>query len=168
MRLPDGTLILNNKGDYEELEEDLRKRKERKENPTPKYASVKNGPVIHAQIFRRQQRGRTHHLTYVRLRLWILKSTILRMEEPLNFPVIGHHSAVHGSFDDFTIDSDSDTGNIYALLKELHYLKTQNIAQYERDELDRWIWTCMQALKSDLPTFLLVGVFPEHFDRLVW
>jgi hypothetical protein len=120
---------------------------------TPDYNSSRRYRVC-AQILQRQQRGRTHQLTYVDLNLDVLKN-LARSIDPLevHFTSILRHDSLDGSWDELPQDDEEKSGNIYRLLSELHYLKHKARTFQERDEIQRWLWTCYETLKSDLISF---------------
>jgi hypothetical protein len=123
-----------------------------------------------AQIFQRQQRGRTKKLTYVELHLDILKLFAVQFDPGgEKFVTILKHSSSDGMFDETCLEASSDLGNIHTLGKELAYLKRK--LKWEdrqvRDEILRWEWTIRQTFLSDLPAFYLGWVPPEHADRMI-
>jgi len=123
----------------------------------------------------RQQRGRTKRLTYVELRLNILKAFALKFDpDAEKFVTILRHSPDEGMFDETCIEAEWELGNIHTLGKELAYLWTK-IKPYSRDkkirrvrdEILRWEWTIRKTLESDLPAFYMGWVPPEHRERMI-
>lgn len=120
-----------------------------------------------AQIWQRQQMKRTKILTYVELRLDVLKQLAKRFDaERMRFTAILNHSSTSGSWDTDSYEDEEESGNIYRLLSELRYLQSKTSDRDELDEIQRWIWTVTQALESDLPTFSFAYIPPEHYSRL--
>lgn len=116
-----------------------------------------------AQIWKRQTRGHVNsQLTFVELRLEVLQA-LARRFDPLGerFTSILNHDPREGQWDDFAVEDEKSSGNIYRLLRELYFLRVKTRDDREQDEIQRWIWTCHQALRSDLPTFSLQWADPS-------
>ena len=112
-----------------------------------------------AQIFRRQQRKRKKLLTFVELKLDILKEFARRFDpDEEKFVTILRHKSDTGMFDENAFEAEDEYGNIHDLGSELAYLwtKTDRLKdRVVRDQIRRWLWTIEQANRSDLVAFWL-------------
>jgi hypothetical protein len=74
------------------------------------------------------------------------------------FTAILKHYPHKGSWDDFAIENEKESGSIFDLIRELYYLKSKTTTDLQRDQIQRWLWTCSQVLRSDLRVLQLVQI----------